>query len=270
MKAHLKELDPESLGRVPLGLFYAQPAGATYHFAESADYLRQIGALDETSPGNPQVYIANYVAGPSNCIASSAYYSVCCLSECDEIMGDLERHIIAPSASPETILALVRNISHANVERTLVEKLRLIAERHGGEVPLHGRLFAQWLHFAFPHECPYPSIVGSATALSASQWLDGRSTASAEERKMHVGSTPSEEVLSAQETDIHGRWSDHEVLPVYHETRSQSFQGAMRIFMQLSALFVALRSALAAWRSSGLMRSAASKKDDDFLLPLRV
>merc|ERR1719456_6891 len=49
MKAHLKELDPEGLGRVPLGLFYAQPKSASYHFSESVDYLRKIGALDETS-----------------------------------------------------------------------------------------------------------------------------------------------------------------------------------------------------------------------------
>merc|ERR1719258_1038498 len=111
MKAHLAELDPEGLGRVPLGLFYAQPEGSSYHFSESADYLRKIGALDETSPHNPQVYIANYVAGPSNCIASSAYYSVCCLSECEGIFGDLERHIAAPMASPQRLLELVANMS---------------------------------------------------------------------------------------------------------------------------------------------------------------
>merc|ERR1719261_1541307 len=111
MKAHLVELDPEGLGRVPLGLFYAQPEGASYHFSESTDYLRKIGALDETSPHNPQVYIANYVAGPSNCIASSSYYSVCCLSECDKILGELEHHISAPMASAESLSALVVNVS---------------------------------------------------------------------------------------------------------------------------------------------------------------
>merc|ERR1719284_856327 len=90
MKAHLVELDPEGLGTVPLGLFYAQPEGSSYHFSESVDYLRKTGALDLTTPGKPKVYIANYVAGPSNCIASSSYYSVCCISECAEILSDLE------------------------------------------------------------------------------------------------------------------------------------------------------------------------------------
>ena len=33
-----------------------------------------------------------------------------------------------------------------------------VASHHGGKVPLHGRLFAQWLHHAFPRECPYPHV----------------------------------------------------------------------------------------------------------------
>merc|ERR1719199_1847062 len=188
MKAHLKELDPEGLGRVPLGLFYGQPASASYHFSESADYLRQIGALDETTPGNPKVIITNYVAGPSNCIATSSYYSVCCLSECSEIMAELEHLIAAPSASPEKLLSLIGTISDESLPAGLPEKLEAIAAHHGGEVPLHGRLFAQWLHFAFPHECPYPSIVQSSAALTASEWLDGQSVASAEEREQHKAS----------------------------------------------------------------------------------
>jgi len=272
MKAHLVELDPEGLGRVPLGLFYAQPEGASYHFSESTDYLRQIGALDETSPHNPQVYIANYVAGPSNCIASSSYYSVCCLSECDELLGDLERHVSAPAASAGTLLDLVANLSHTVLSSNLQKKLHTIAERHGGEVPLHGRLFAQWLHFAFPHECPYPSVLESATALSASQWLDGRSTASSEERMQHVASA-SAAAPEAADFEIDGRWSDHEVLPMHRQPHASFFQmggGAMRVVMQFVALLVAVRSALAAWRASETSRESKAKKDDDFVSELRV
>merc|ERR1719183_343491 len=117
MKAHLVELDPEGLGRVPLGLFYAQPEGSTYHFSESADYLRTIGALDEVSLDNPKVLIANYINGPSNCIASSSYYSVCCISECDEILGEVERHVSAPAASPERLLAVVSKVADTVLPR---------------------------------------------------------------------------------------------------------------------------------------------------------
>lgn len=271
MKAHLVELDPEGLGRLPLGLFYAQPEGASYHFSESADYLRQIGALDETSPSNPQVYIANYVGGPSNCIASSAYYSVCCLSECDTILGDLERHVKAPTASPETLLSFaVDHKDGAVLSDSLKEKLRAIADRHGGKVPLHGRLFAQWLHFAFPHECPYPTVLESATPLTASQWLEGRSMASLKERKQHLASTAGI-APTAQDFDIDGRWTDHEVLPLLSQPRSSLFGGFMRSVVMVVALCVALRSVWAAWQATGasltnpLKATMKSKKDDDFL-----
>jgi len=265
MKAHLAELDPEGLGRVPLGLFYAQPEGASYHFSESTDYLRQIGALDETSPGNPQVLIANYVAGPSNCIASSSYYSVCCLSECDKILGELEHHISAPMASAESLSALVVNVSGVVLSPGLKQKLQAIAAHHGGWVPLHGRLFAQWLHFAFPHECPYPSVLESATALTASQWLDGRSKASVDERQQHVRSP-----LVAEDFDINGRWSDHEILPVHSQPGSSSSFGAMRVMMQLLALFVVLHSSLRAWSATATMRDSAAKKNDNLILSLHV
>jgi len=243
MKAHLKELDPEGLGRVPLGLFYAQPKGSVHKFSESSDYLRQIGALDESSSeGGAQVVIANYVAGPSNCIASSSYYSVCCLSDCDAIFNEIEHQVLAPSASPEKLLTIIRNISsETQLPQGLPEKLQAIAAHHSGEVPLHGRLFAQWLHFAFPHECPYPSVLESATALTPSQWLGGQSLASNEEKQQHIASPlPS----AANEFNIEERWSEYEVLPMHAPSSTSSFTGAgiARTLMQLVVVLVALRA----------------------------
>merc|ERR1719478_773091 len=43
-----------------------------------------------------------------------------------------------------------------NLTREMAAQLDVVAEQHNGKVPLHGRLFSQWLHYAFPHECPYP------------------------------------------------------------------------------------------------------------------
>merc|ERR1719191_2715136 len=40
-------------------------------------------------------------------------------------------------------------------------KLEEIGAHHDGKVPLHGRLFAQWLHYAFPRDCPYPHMAGA-------------------------------------------------------------------------------------------------------------
>ena len=73
MRQELEELDPDGSGRVPLRAFYSQPETADYQFHESVDYLRQIGALDEATSS---VRIANYMVGPSNCIAKSTCYSV--------------------------------------------------------------------------------------------------------------------------------------------------------------------------------------------------
>jgi hypothetical protein len=35
---------------------------------------------------------------------------------------------------------------------------------------LHSRLFAQFMHQAFPRECPYPHLVGTTTSLSPTAW----------------------------------------------------------------------------------------------------
>jgi len=272
MKSHLVELDPEGLGRVPLGLFYAQPQGSVYHFSESVEYLRKIGALDETVIEKPQVIITNYVSGPSNCIASSSYYSVCCLSECDGIFSDLERLVAAPISSPQRLLALVGNMSERSLPEGLHEKLIGIASQHGGQIPLHSRLFAQWLHFAFPRECPFPAVVESASALTPSAWLDGRKTASADERKQHIEAATAIDAPSVEDFDIDARWSDLEVLPVLGQAHSPTIQtgmGFLRVIVQLAAILVVVRSALSAW---GAARPAchSPKKDDDSMFSFRV
>jgi len=100
MKEHLMTLDKRGNGRIPLDTFYKTDAGSAYEFTESREYLREVGALDESLKGNPSVLIANYLAGPSNCIASNSYYSVCCLSECEHLMNDIEEHTKGPTASP--------------------------------------------------------------------------------------------------------------------------------------------------------------------------
>merc|ERR1740129_1200592 len=46
----------------------------------------------------------------------------------------------------------------------LVTRLQEIATQHSGLVPLHGRLFAQWMHHAYPRECAYPHVAGTVKA----------------------------------------------------------------------------------------------------------
>merc|ERR550537_976014 len=44
---------------------------------------------------------------------------------------------------------------------SLMKKLYVVEEHHNGSIPLHGRLFSQWLHFVSPQECPYPHKRGT-------------------------------------------------------------------------------------------------------------
>jgi hypothetical protein len=281
MKEHLMDLDVDGTGRVPLSAFYKQQETAEYQFTESVDYLRKIGALDEPSSGSPKVRIANYLAGPSNCIASSTYYSVCCLSDCEGLRNELEGKVQAPVASVEHLLDIVGNLSSSTVDaprempKALADKLQVIAERHSGLVPLHGRLFSQWMHYAFPNECPYPHIAESQAALTPAHWTgDNKPLATREEKQLHMEQGFAQEEGDAEE-QILSQWTDEEILPLHHEApRSQHrsfWGGAMRTVAQLTILVVLLRTSLSTWRQA--LPSAGKKgqkKDDGFVLPLRM
>merc|ERR1719382_1808949 len=108
------EFDRQGSGLLPLERFYSSAHSEvdTFRFMETIDYLDTIGAIDRaSSPGHPQVRIANYVLGPSNCNAHSSHYVVCCLNECFVLMGELSSSIMGPAATPERLLEVVGNIS---------------------------------------------------------------------------------------------------------------------------------------------------------------
>lgn len=176
LKDGLAELDPAMSGRVPLKSFYKKGKIGYWHLGESADYLRQLGALDESSSLGPQVIIPNYVNAVSNCDAPSDYFSVCCINECESLLNQFERHIKAPTATVPQILAFAANLSSPtvlaprNLSSLLTGSLSEAAGLHGGKVRLHGRLFAQWLHFAFPQECPFPHMSDTANPMTPTEW----------------------------------------------------------------------------------------------------
>jgi len=196
LKGALVKLENRGSGRVLLKDFYGQAlSGGAWQFSESMDYLRELGALDESDPQQPAVMIANYVNAKSNCLASSSIYSVCCINECDALMGQLEREVAAPEALPGRILELVAQLPSATVAapREITQELRSrleeVAGHHGGSVPLHGRLFAQWLHHAYPRECPYPHVAGSTNPMTSKEWMANgadSTSASVEEMSRHV------------------------------------------------------------------------------------
>jgi len=254
MQGALKRLDTIGSGSVSLGAFFEQPKDAEYQFTESEAVLRQIGALDESVLGSPRVRIQNYVLGPSNCVASSVYYSVCCLNECEGMMNRIEDAIEAPEATPEQLRSIVAELSTtgAGLEGHLRDRLESIAAQGEGKVSLHGRLFAEWLHHAFPYECPYPAVVG-ADVLLPSPWTIEDSTAAPEERRQHIEAfRDSSSDASGDGSDCAPQWSDEEILPV-HETqmpRRSAIGGFLRSLMQGLAFLVVLRVALGAFQSA--------------------
>jgi hypothetical protein len=168
LKKKMLAIEDDGTGRLSLAKFYGAALNQNHwQFSESPDYLRAIGALDESNPENPRVIMTNYILSPSNCVASSNYYQVCCLDECEDLLDHLEREIKAPAATPAQIADLVAAMpsSTSTANRVLPDHLRSrledIAASNEGEVPLHGRLFAQWMHHVYPRECPYPHMSGS-------------------------------------------------------------------------------------------------------------
>lgn len=170
LRRFLSEMDHSATGRVSLKDFYkVGQADERWAFLETPEYLRQLGSLDESSKtSGPQVLISNYAYGMSNCLTSTPYYSVCCLNECEGLLQQVERQVAKPSASPTEILDAMSRIETSSLTSSapeLGDKLRMrleeMAAKGHGKVSLHGRLFAQWLHYAFPHECPFPHAAGS-------------------------------------------------------------------------------------------------------------
>jgi len=168
--------DGNGSGRVKLSKFHASTFNESWDFVETADYFRHIGAMDDSNPSEPRVIIPNYIDTPMNCLAHSRYYSVCCHNPCEGIMARLEGELRAPHASPEAIIDSVSTSpsesasSNRTVSTVLANKLNEIAQHHGGQIPLHGRLFAQWMHFVFPRTCPYPHVSNSTSNSNAQEY----------------------------------------------------------------------------------------------------
>jgi hypothetical protein len=274
MTSVLARLDPGGTGRVPLETIYEQPVFRDEHgklvfrFAESQDNLREIGALDESVPGNPKLLISNYVLGPANCYRMASYFTYCCLSECESLVNEIERAVQGPSASPELLLPLIVNMSvalddqAAPISDALVSKLDSIAKRHGGAVPLHGRLFAQWLHFAFPFECSYPHVTDKD--------LGGNSLVTSYIAQKPT--TPNGALMFDSNSSQNGdpalsQWTDDEMLPLIEErlSSSQRLWGFVRTccfeFIRFSMLYLLYWLAKSGMR---VLRTSKKKDTKDF------
>eukprot|EP00928_Gymnodinium_smaydae_P005455 TRINITY_DN11857_c0_g1_i1.p1 TRINITY_DN11857_c0_g1~~TRINITY_DN11857_c0_g1_i1.p1 ORF type:complete len:574 (+),score=151.15 TRINITY_DN11857_c0_g1_i1:226-1947(+) len=196
LKRELMKMESRKPGRVRLSDLYNRSDVSAWVFEEKIDYLRTLGALDETNVSNPQVIITNYVISPPQCLRSSSIYDSCCRNECEDLMYELETKTGAPEASPDVLAKLVAGLTTDTVKArdslsdAMVERLHWVGNDHGGRVPLHSRKFALWMHHAFPRECPFPHKEGSTSPMTPDEWMKstGQATqlASTEEKAEYI------------------------------------------------------------------------------------
>jgi len=276
MKTSLVAMEEPGTGRVRLSDFYRPAVGGEWQFQESVSYLRELGALDETDAQKLRVIIPNYISSPSNCIASSSFYSVCCMDECEGLLGHIERQIAAPEASTTRIASLVADLSSRKLPQSLLDRLGDIAATHDGVVPLHGRLFAQWMHHAFPHECPYPHLSGTTNPQTPDDWLASTGkdiAATKEEMDIHV-SAASASQAPMLDRDFHveaiAPWSPEEELLVSRVAQSVAPAGSSLLFVVrhavMFALAVSFAMALVHSSSSGMKALGGVTKDEKFMV----
>lgn len=216
MKNMLAEMDTQETGRVKVSDFYSKNLNGQWQFVESFDYLRSVGAVDDSSALlGAQVIIPNYVAGMNNCLTSTPYYAICCLNECEHVYQELEKSIASDSASPAEIAGVIEDMKDGkNLSLTVRTRLDDIATVHHGKVPLHGRLLAQWLHFVFPRECPYPHVAGTTAPLTPAKYEEtggiGSSDTTEEESALFLNADSARLAPSPEAGAL--MWNLHEML----------------------------------------------------------
>lgn len=248
MKSALVAMDMDSTGRVPLSKFYNTAINTDWRFGESEAYLRELGALDESlSLGGKQlsVIIPNYIQATSNCIVSSPHYLVCCRNECEDILGEIEVAIGSSTAAPSDILAIVGNMTiPTSLEEedspqligSHTEQLEQIAKMHGDVVPLHGRLFAQWLHRVFPRECPQPHKLGAVSSVTPSQYGDDYIAKESDMKKHVANADPTSVSIKADADELQwmSQWDPEDELVDYSPELSMSWGN--RLFVAVGGL----------------------------------
>jgi len=241
LKRRLSDMEHQGTGRVRMADFYSNALSGGWEFMESIQYLRNQGALDETDPSRPSVVIPNYLNSLANCLTASNFYAVCCVNECNALMSHLERAIAAPTASPSRLAEIVAHLQSdtvdapRNLSSTLLARLEQISDHHGGAIPLHGRLFAQWMHHAYPRECQFPHLSGSVSPLTPQEFAELQGVEALEANVM--------------EMEAHASWKNEtslfsalpwvqveEELAVHVEATRSSWRGCLGRLAALAAL----------------------------------
>jgi len=267
----LVKLDALGTGRVRLRDFYASNLNeGNWQFMERVDYLRHLGAMDDSSPVDPRIIIPNYIYMHANCLNVSSFYDACCVDKCELMLDHLEDKLRTPHATVEQILSLVPGLPTAyqpargRLTETLTRRLEEVGRHHDGLIPLHGRLFAQWMHFAYPRECPYPHLSGTTESLTDSEWFEATGSAHwLEEHEMQKfvesapAVAPSQDAQGCSEDLCTAMWLHEEELldagiakPKPNEAQGRLASLSLPAVLRSCAFLVAIVSSAAAFRNS--------------------
>jgi hypothetical protein len=244
MRNALIEMDSTGTGRIPISKFYSSHD----YFGETEDYLNDLGVLDyATSSREAHVIIPNYMQAASNCIVSTPQYHICCPNYCERLLREVEMAVGTSEATDQEILAVIGNMTDSSSfddERTHVDEslsLRLseVASVHGGKVRLHGRLFAQWMHYVFPRDCPFPHKSGSVSTASAMEHSGSIEIEETERAVFNDETFPVSNDISKNNTDWMSQWDeDEELLAGY--TQTQGFIVTLdRVFLLVCLALIA-------------------------------
>jgi len=281
LKSTLLKVQEGRTGRLRLADFYNAGLSGAWEFNEKIDYLRSLGALDESKKDDPKVIVPNYVSSFVNCLSSSKFYSVCCRNECEDYMKVMEKHIAGDKADPDKIIRVVETQSVFTMDMppnlsALRHRLISIAERHRGKVPIHGRLFAQWMHHAFPSTCPYPHEAGKTNPQTPDEWMTetGHSNVKASDDEMHKVVKRAQELLVSPKDTREEKptvsetvdasaelpWSDVEELLVVRATPAPqaAYNPLDKWFFLMEGFLVVALVCVVIWMASELRQSRTS------------
>jgi len=179
---------------------------------------------------------------------STPHYLVCCQNECEGILGHIEVALKTPTALPQDILAVVRNMTEqtslddddelSELPSELIVQLEQIASSQGGVVPLHGRLFAQWLHYVFPRECPFPHKKGMISSVTPAQYGEEYVASESDMKKHARNVTVANITVSKEELHWMSQWSPEEEFIVdYSSELGMSWEKRLLLGISGFALF---------------------------------
>lgn len=164
-----------------------------------------------------------------------------------------------PTASVDELLSVVQNMSSPSSPTddppvllgTLTEQLTKVAEAHGGRVPLHGRLFAQWMHYAFPRECPFPHKTGAfAQHTLTPAAFGGGYIATKDEMHEHASTSGVDSDESSGSDDWMTQWSEEEELFADYSDKMQTS------WVSKSLLLCFMMIAAVVWAATGVVSSS--------------